>query len=63
MVRTRGEGKEGKEGKEGEERGRGEGERKRDIILLIAEWNGVIFARSGPFQPGIFRFTIYMPDG
>ena len=27
------------------------------------EWHGVLFAHSGPYRDGVFRFTMYIPDG
>lgn len=32
-------------------------------VIPNLEWHGVIFVRSGPYQSGVFRFTIYIPDG
>lgn len=30
--------------------------------VLLAVWFGVIFVRCGPYEDGIFRFTIELPE-
>ena len=37
-----------------------------DVTLNLCyqiEWHGVIFVHSGPFKDGVFRFTMFIPDG
>lgn len=31
-------------------------------VFLCLVWFGVIFIRSGLYQDGVFKFTIYIPD-
>ena len=33
-----------------------------DVPFIFAVWYGVIFLRQGPYQEGIFRFNVHIPE-